>query len=271
MTTYTPTFTTLTTPSTFSKTRSDIEFAIREEIDNHVDAGQMFTALDISRAVQNNHGVNAPHTSLKETVHAYYVNKKMGYNYTRTQITVPGGKAFLYHNENSDPQNYDPTKVQPLPANASIDNRNIGTLGLSNTPTDNSSNNIPGISKSITAAIGNPFGDNHITQAPPVSTPAPVVNFATVACGKATTLQDGRLRIPVKASEQAGFVKGQQVYLSVEEDGSVEIFEEAPKNRKTRKVTVDTYRNILFMVDVNKPKVPYEVFAVQGFIKATPV
>lgn len=80
---------------------------IEREVCRRVARGALFTALDISRAVQAA-GVRERHRNLKSVVHALWARGEMGRHYGRTLIRFGGGEeAFLYHPANVDPRSYD--------------------------------------------------------------------------------------------------------------------------------------------------------------------
>ena len=229
--------------------------AIATTVARYVNAGLSFTALDISRAIQNGDGktppVKAPHTSLKDKVHELFGDGDMGNDYIRTLINVPGGRqAYLYHTVNTNPSAYDPTKVQPLPSSVQV-------------------------AAPVTAAsqilgnLGNP-----LASAIPIVTAVPA-NVMPVApshtAGKPLTtrkaMPDGRLRIPVKAVQSAGLNAGDKAHLFVE-SGEGEIYTVKPTNRVSRPVTVDQYTNILFNVGKANGGADYDIYVTNGFIKA---
>ena len=73
---------------------------VEAEVARRVAAGDSFTALDVSRAVQAT-GIQERHRNLKVIVHDMYERGDMT-GYTRTQITLPSGEQpFLYHPTNT--------------------------------------------------------------------------------------------------------------------------------------------------------------------------
>jgi hypothetical protein len=77
---------------------------------------EMFTAFDVSRAVQNM-GHKERHNNMKEHVHDVFATGQLP-GYSRTLVVVEQGKpeAWVYHPQGVDPNTYTPT-YQPLPNN----------------------------------------------------------------------------------------------------------------------------------------------------------
>lgn len=76
---------------------------------------EMFTAFDVSRAVQNM-GNRERHMNMKEHVHDVFQTGQMT-GYSRTLVAVEPGKpdAYVYHPISADPTQYKPNH-QPLPS-----------------------------------------------------------------------------------------------------------------------------------------------------------
>jgi len=74
-------------------------------VDEKVQAGEMFTAHDITLEVRNR-GHQAGHNEVRDAVHDYYGRGGLGVAYTRTNISVPGGQPLLYHRSVDDPSTY---------------------------------------------------------------------------------------------------------------------------------------------------------------------
>lgn len=86
----------------------DVSELQRGIVETKINAGDMFTALDITREAQHGHGVFAKHDDIKGYVHDLFHNAEMG-NYNRTLITIDGvpGEVFCYYDPNiSDPSEY---------------------------------------------------------------------------------------------------------------------------------------------------------------------
>jgi hypothetical protein len=81
--------------------------AVAAEVEKKVDAGDMFTALDVSRAVQAQ-GFWARHRHMKEAVHELFEEGCMGPEYRRTLCDVGGdhGPAWVYHAVHHHPAYY---------------------------------------------------------------------------------------------------------------------------------------------------------------------
>lgn len=78
-----------------------VETVINDKINNQ----EMFTAHDVTLEVRNR-GHRAKHDEVRDLVHNFYVNGGFNSSYTRTNISVPNGNPFLYHNMNDDPSSY---------------------------------------------------------------------------------------------------------------------------------------------------------------------
>lgn len=87
-----------------------VEQVTRRVIDNLVDQGFMFTALDVSNAVKD-HLPGVRHREVSPIVRSLFEDAAMGDDYTRTEISVTAGarqvSAFLYHSEDDEAQDYD--------------------------------------------------------------------------------------------------------------------------------------------------------------------
>lgn len=83
---------------------SQAQTAIAHAVRRAVAAGEMFTALDISRKVQAQ-GITERHNTLKYLVHDLFFTGQMGSDYTRTLCDVGGdyGPAWVYHRIGDDP------------------------------------------------------------------------------------------------------------------------------------------------------------------------
>src|SRR5262245_14041871 len=78
-----------------------------EIVREKVEAAEMFTAFDVSRAARMR-GSPERHRHLKHVVHAAFTDGAMGGGYTRTLIRIPGVRrsAWLYHRTEHDPHDY---------------------------------------------------------------------------------------------------------------------------------------------------------------------
>lgn len=76
----------------------EIAALIETDVERRVQAGEAFTALDVSRAVQAR-GVRKRHREMKHVVHALFAAGRMGPDYARTLADVGGalGPAWVYH------------------------------------------------------------------------------------------------------------------------------------------------------------------------------
>ncbi len=74
---------------------------------------EMFTAFDVSRAVQSR-GIKERHRNMKRDIHS----QMSGFDgYNRTSVDIPGkGTAFLYHPDYADVESYDPDASAPQKA-----------------------------------------------------------------------------------------------------------------------------------------------------------
>lgn len=88
---------------------------IQQVVDDKVQKNEMFTAFDVSRAVQHL-GHRERHNNMKDVVHDYFLQGNIQ-GYDRTLVTVVAGKpdAWVYHPVGVDATTYQPS-YQPLPA-----------------------------------------------------------------------------------------------------------------------------------------------------------
>lgn len=108
-------------------------------VNQKVAAGDMFTALDISRTAQWKDGLFERHDNLKGIVHQMFHDAQMG-NYSRTLITLPGipDSIWLYYDPNvSDPSTYKSVWMgvrpgSPPNADAQAQQGTVPALGFSN-------------------------------------------------------------------------------------------------------------------------------------------
>ncbi|MDX1933270.1 MAG: hypothetical protein SFU56_11740 [Capsulimonadales bacterium] len=100
---------------------------VEAEVNRRIDAGESFTAFDISRAVQAA-GVRERHRNLKVIVHDMFERGDMP-GYTRTQITLPGGEQpLLYHPDNTAPAGNRFAVASNAPSRAAGIARHIATM-----------------------------------------------------------------------------------------------------------------------------------------------
>lgn len=92
---------------------SSVAAIIESVVSQFCQQGKMFTALDVSRTVQQQHGVRERHMNMKNEVHRLFadgamVNPASGKSYRRTTITLPGVPVppWLYYEDGSDPTQY---------------------------------------------------------------------------------------------------------------------------------------------------------------------
>jgi retron-type reverse transcriptase len=96
---------------------TDLPTLVRQIILEKVQAGEMFTAYDITLEARRR-GAQARHDPVKDIVHQCHQDGTMGASYTRTVITVSGGaRPFLYHRYDADPSTY---PGQPVVANPPV-------------------------------------------------------------------------------------------------------------------------------------------------------
>ena len=79
---------------------------IQGSLNRRLEAGEMFTAWDITREVREDCG--SPHAILKHIVHALFANGCMGDWYMRTLCEIGGrhGPAWVYHRIQDNPEHY---------------------------------------------------------------------------------------------------------------------------------------------------------------------
>jgi retron-type reverse transcriptase len=75
-------------------------------VQENVQVGAMFTAYDVTLEARRR-GANARHAEVRDLVHAYYEQGRMGAAYNRTAIDVGAPtRPFLYHRYSDDPGTY---------------------------------------------------------------------------------------------------------------------------------------------------------------------
>jgi hypothetical protein len=104
---------------------------IEQVLQEKVQRGEMFTALDVSLETQKR-GVQERHRNMRQVVHQYFEGGYMGSHYTRTLVSIPGAPsaAWLYHLTSDQPANF-----QPL-SRAGMNNRSQRARKASNPATD---------------------------------------------------------------------------------------------------------------------------------------
>lgn len=81
---------------------------IQNAIDAKVGACDMFTAFDVSRAVQNA-GTRERHNNMKHVVHEYFESGAMvGYDRALVRVDPSKPEAWVYHPTGTDPTQYRP-------------------------------------------------------------------------------------------------------------------------------------------------------------------
>ena len=164
---------------------------IESVVDDKVQAGEMFTAHNVTLEVRNR-GHYASHGEVRDGVHDYYNRGGLGVDYTRTVISVPNGQPWLYHRIIDDPQTY-----------GNIYN---STNSTSQTQTSNVAANVATNSAQPVVSIPSNLLNN--------------LNGHTNAQNKAGSTKDrvvdGRetLSIPVSVVKGVGFRAGQTVSVS---------------------------------------------------------
>jgi hypothetical protein len=138
-----------------------VEETLTDVTAEKVNAGEMFTALDVTREVQWKHGVFERHDNMKGVVHDQFHNGDMG-SYTRTLInidTIPD-PVWLYYDANiSNPEDYrsrwlgvKPGEAPNVPAAANI---NVPAIAQS---LDDAANNVQDGDGAVAGAAPAPQG-----------------------------------------------------------------------------------------------------------------
>lgn len=84
----------------------DLNATVRQAVTDKVNANEMFTAFDITKAIRQT-GARAYHSQVKGIVHGMFQNGEMT-GYDRTTIDLPNnpGRPFLYFPPTADPSTY---------------------------------------------------------------------------------------------------------------------------------------------------------------------
>ena len=106
-----------------------LQTVIEAVVNDKVQAGEMFTAYDVTKEVRNR-GHRERHNNMKQVVHDYYGRGLMGSDYTRTLIPIQGAPvpAFLYHRYTDDPTSYNPSQPRPAVSNPAAVGKAVGSF-----------------------------------------------------------------------------------------------------------------------------------------------
>lgn len=229
---------------------------VESVVDTQVQAGNMFTAHDVTLEVRNR-GHRAGHTEVRDAVHDYYSRGGMGVAYTRSTITVPlGGTPFLYHRQVDDPTAYTNIRGQgqvPTPASSTI----AVPPPASITSSSDGDGDDDGDDDDDGSAVPVPVGMTTPSFFPTVMPPLPLPSVAGVAVAVAKSRNKnagivvGRtvdrretLSVPTTLIRTAGFRPNQKVTVSVVGQTLEITSKPQPNILANRKYTVDKYGQI---------------------------
>src|SRR5438067_13650294 len=84
-------------------------------VQEHVQAGAMFTAYDLTLEARRRGG-SVRHQDVRDLVHEFFENGRMGAAYNRTLIDVGAPtRPLLYHRFSDDPSTYQPPQAPAVP------------------------------------------------------------------------------------------------------------------------------------------------------------
>jgi hypothetical protein len=204
-------------------------------VSEKVQKGEMFTAHDVTLEVRQR-GHRAGHGEVRDAVHDYYDRGEFGVDYTRTNISVPGGNPYLYHRSVDDPANYanirggvpvqvgsQQTIVVPAPVPTVDDDEDDDD---DDDDEDDTTNNNVVVPQSFL---------NSIAVAPK--------NSADTTVGRKV---DGRqtLSIPAPVVRNVGFQVGEKVFAVASTDGVNVQRNQPAKSSVFSKYTVDSHQQI---------------------------
>lgn len=219
---------------------------VESVVDQKVAAGDMFTAHDVTLEVRSR-GHRAGHNEVRDAVHDYYGRGGLGVAYTRTNISVPGGQPYLYHQGADDPSTYanirggggalaspSPQTIAVPPANA-----NTGT----DDDEDDEDDEDDGQGVSIPASLLQSVGGIAVGGVPAHSHNTRTGNKPGNM--KARTV-DGRgtLSIPAPVIRKVGFKVGQKVFAVASTQGVVVSASQPPAASVFGKYTVDNHEQV---------------------------
>lgn len=235
-------------------TNSSLIPVVEAVVDEKVQSGGMFTAHDITLEVRSR-GHRAGHNEVRDAVHDYYSRGGLGVDYTRTNISVPGGQPFLYHRQADDPSTYGNIRgggTVNVPNPATIAVPPAGQSGTDDDDDDDDDDNqavsIPPSLLGSLSSISQPAVGG-VAVSPAVAPTNHARNGARSANkAGATTARavDGRgtLSIPAPVVRQAGFKVGQKVYAVASTQGVQITAAQPPASSVFGKYTVDTHEQV---------------------------
>ena len=200
---------------------TDARNKYEEVIAHNISSRRLFTALDITRIVQDMLKFEGKpverHRNLKSVLHQLFEsNETPCYERILKDVGGADGSAFVYYHYQDDPDTYGQPDTLALPTSA------------------------------ITISL---------LSAPQAALPAPVIDTTQKSGawlkGKSGKMLDSkkRIRFPKKVLDAAGFSPGDFVYISMP-DGHIAITALPPAGTSSKKYTVDCYGNL--RADVSK-------------------
>jgi len=223
---------------------SMVQTAIESLVEQKAQAGQMFTAYDITQAVrqQVGRGVDVPHNSVRDEVHALYGDMSSNYSYTRSFIRLTNGQeAWLYHPVTDDPYTY-PLAAQPA---TPVAQTTVGGSAVAQPTSPIAQPAAPIAQPASPLSSGSGVG----TATLPTSSSQPTTTTISRRSNRGRNPSSvpvdrfGRIRVPAQVLRDAGYRPNDRIY-AVLGAGSVSFVAIPPAGTKARKYVVDQYNNI---------------------------
>jgi len=196
---------------------------VRDVVDSLVQGQKMFSAWEVAVIAHKRRGADTARKLMKEEVHSYYNenNSEFSDTYDKTLVSVGGGrKAFIFHGQHDNPDNYQPLDRGAVDPDVRID---VGT------------------SHAAPAAV-------------PVVSVDPIVDDEDEEeeedSDNINTDRFGRIRIPAQVLKEYGIRPGDMLNLGVDTLAQVTVISKNdPQSisgafRKTYQYKVDQYNNM---------------------------
>jgi len=209
-----------------------LQSVIEAVVNDKVQAGEMFTAYDVTKEVRNR-GHRERHNNMKTVVHDYYGRGLMGSDYTRTLIPIQGAPvpAFLYHRYTDDPTTYNPSQPRAASSNPAAVGAAVGNFyaqGKADPDDDDD---------------GSAANPTSASLSPPSSLPQ--LSTGTVKNGVRKPDARGTVCIPAKHLRACGFKPKDTVFVWTKDGKTLAVQKPATSGGKPlAKYTVDENNNV---------------------------
>lgn len=217
-------------------------------VKDFVDRRLMFTALNVSREAQKNHGVTLRHNLMKNETHRNYANGAMQYDdggstrdYQRQLVDIPGvnGQAWAYYPDGVDPDNYDLSHL----VNGPIDTKDASAAAPASNP-----NSVP--VPPLASAAPDPFGLSQGAGTATATAPVATTTAAPAAQGKYAVDKRKRLWIPRDFVKAAGGTRTTPLEVTIDNKSLVITAKGAAPKTPYTSYLVDSKGNIAISKNV---------------------